>query len=119
MRSAAVMTRYVVLANALLLTTAVAQVQLSNENAYNPVPSPDGKKIAAVRTGWYPQGGSGGLGRSNLLSEVIVLDRTGRTLSTKPLANSFVAAWSNDGIVSFRDWSYALISVDGLIRQQG
>jgi hypothetical protein len=111
--------RYLVLANALLLTTAVAQIQLSNENAYNPVPSPDGKKIAAVRTGWYRQGGSGGLGRSNLLSEVIVLDRTGRTLSTKPLADSFVAAWSSDGIVSFRDWSYALISGNGSIRQQG
>src|ERR1035437_1804317 len=112
MQSAGVMTRYLLLANALLLTTAITQIQLSNENAYNPVPSPDGKKIAAVRTGWYRRGGSGGMGRSNLLSEVIVLDRTGRTLSTKPLADSFVAAWSGDVIVSFRDWSYGLISED-------
>src|SRR6266404_5591451 len=117
MQSAPVMTRYLLLANVLLLTTAIAQIQLSNENAYNPVPSPDGTKIAAVRTGWHRRGGSGGLGRSNLLSEVIVLDRTGRTLSTRSLADSFVADWSGDGIVSFRDWSYALISEDGSIRQ--
>ena len=44
------MTRYRLPVNVLLLTTAVAQIQFSDENAYNPVPSPDGKKIAAVRT---------------------------------------------------------------------
>jgi hypothetical protein len=118
MKSVAVLNHYLLLAH-VLLTTAIAQTQLSNENAYNPVPSPDGKKIAAVRTGWHRRGGSGGLGRSNLLSEVIVLDRAGRTLSATPLADSFVADWNRDGIVSFRDWSYALISEDGSIRQQG
>lgn len=103
----------------LCLAIAAAQNLLSEENAYNPVPSPDGRKIAAVRTGWFRPGGSGGLGRSNLLSEVIILDRTGRALSPRPLADSFVADWNRDGIVSFRGWSYALISENGEIRQQG
>jgi hypothetical protein len=119
MRSAPVITSYVLLACWPFSTNAVGQIQLSDENAYNPVPSPDGKKIAAVRTGWFRPGGSGGMGRSNLLSEVIVLDRTGLTLSTRPLADSFVADWNRDGIVSFRGWSYALISENGAIRQQG
>jgi hypothetical protein len=119
MPKAAVMLRQLLLASLLLLTNAAGQIQISNENVYNPVPSPDGKKIAAVRTGWSRQGGSGGLGRSNLLSEVIVLDRTGRILSTKPLADSFVASWNSEGVVTFRDWSYALISEDGTIREQG
>jgi hypothetical protein len=41
-------------------------------------------------------------------------------LSPKPVAeDKFVADWSKDGIVSFRDWSYALISGNGEVRQQG
>jgi hypothetical protein len=106
-----------VFASLTIFSSAVAQTQLSNENAYNPIPSPDGKKIVAVRTGWFRPGGSGGLGRSNLQSDVIILDRTGRTLAT--LTDSFVAGWKKDGIVSFRDWSYALLSEDGSIRERG
>lgn len=104
---------------ALLLTNATAQTQLSSEDAYNPIPSPDGSRIVAVRTGWNRPGGSGGLGRSNLRSDLIILDRTGRTLSVAPLADSFVADWAPGGIVSFRDWSYALLAEDGSIREQG
>ena len=48
---------------------------LNTDNAYNPIPSPDGKYIAYVRTGWGRPGGSGGFGRSNFLSEVMVIDR--------------------------------------------
>jgi hypothetical protein len=103
----------------MFMAGAPAQTKLSDENAYNPIPSPDGNKIAAVRTGWNHPGGSGGLGRSNLRSDLIVLDRAGHTLSAKPFADSFVADWKQDGIVSFRDWSYALISGDGSIREQG
>ena len=109
----------VVLISLLFFASAGAQTRLSDENAYNPIPSPDGAKIAAVRTGWFRSGGSGGLGISNLQSDVIILGRTGHTLSPKTLVNSFVADWKQDGIVSFRDWSYALVSEDGSIRQQG
>ena len=102
----------------LLSMVAAAQVQLSDENAYNPVPSPDGSKIVAVRTGW----GTGiiaGLGRSNLVSDLVVLDRTGRLLSPRPLGVGFVAHWGGAGIISFRDWSYALLSPEGSVLQQG
>jgi hypothetical protein len=63
-----------VFSSALLLPHAQAQATnetlLSAENAYNPIPSPDGKYIAYVRTGWGKPGGSGGFGRSNLVSEL-------------------------------------------------
>lgn len=97
---------------------ASAQIQLSDENAYNPVPSPDAKTIAAVRTGWG-NGLFAGLGRSHLVSEVITLDRSGRLLTPKPLGVSFIAEWSKAGIVSFRDWSYSLLPADGGTVQKG
>src|SRR5579864_1218980 len=109
----------VVLTTLMFLVSAMAQVQLSDENAYNPIPSPDAKNIAAVRTGWPRPGGSGGLGRSNLVSEIIILDREGHTLSSKPLADGFIADWTKAGIVSFRSWSYSLISADGSVLEQG
>jgi len=92
--------------------------QLSTENAYNPIPSPDGSRIAAIRTG-RRAGGSGGMGRSNLLSEVIVLDTHGRTLSPRPISDKFVSEWSKDGLVLFRDWSYSLASETGAAISQG
>jgi len=116
MRRPAVFLAYIAL---FFRTSLAAQTLLSNENAYNPVPSPDGKKIAAVRTGWHRHGGSGGLGRSNLVSEVIVLDRTGRLLSPKPIGDGFVSDWKQDGIIVFRDWAYSLVKDDGTLRQRG
>jgi len=110
--------RYFWLATLLVSASALAQVQLSDENAYNPIPSPDGLKIVAVRTGWR-EGGSGGLGRSNLRSDLIILDRAGRTTSALFHADSFVADWNRSGIVSFRDWSYALLSEEGRVLNEG
>ncbi len=111
--------RYFLAANALFLANAIAQTQFSEENAYNPVPSPDGNHIAAVRTGWFRRGGSGGLGRSNLVSEVIILDRSGHTVSAQPLGKNFIAGWTSEGIATYRDWAFALVSENGAIRQQG
>jgi hypothetical protein len=111
--------RRVFVITALFSINAAAQIQLSDENAYNPVPSPDAKRIVAVRTGWQRPGGSGGLGRSNLVSDLIILDREGQTLSSKAVADRFVADWSKAGIVSFRDWSYTLASPDGSLLQRG
>ncbi|HKA01318.1 MAG TPA: hypothetical protein VKE70_32615 [Candidatus Solibacter sp.] len=119
MRNIAVGTPHLWLSTLLVSTNVLAQVQLSDENAYNPIPSPDGSRIVAVRTGWHREGGSGGLGRSNLRSDLIVLDRTGRTLSPLLHADSFVADWNHSGIVAFRDWSYALLSESGRVRYEG
>jgi len=107
---------------AVLLTCAVSLGQSTNErllsnteNAYNPIPSPDGTKIAYIRTGWGRSDGSGGLGRSNLISEVKVMDTEGRILTAKPLADTFLAGWSPDGkqLVCYRDYEYFLVSLAG------
>lgn len=45
-----------------------AQLLSKTENAYNPVPSPDGTKIAYVRTGWGRNYPIVSMGRSNLIS---------------------------------------------------
>jgi hypothetical protein len=119
MRSRVIAPHHVSLAALVFSITVNAQTQLSDENAYNPVPSPDGKKIAAVRTGWQRPGGSGGMGRSNLVSDLILLDREGHTLSSKPLADGFITNWVKAGIVVFRDWSYSLISAEGSPLQKG
>jgi hypothetical protein len=57
------------------LARNATEVLLSEtENAYNPIPSPDGKLIAYVRTGWGQAGRTTGFGRSNLRSEIAVMD---------------------------------------------
>jgi len=119
MRSSSRVALRMFLTTVLFSTNTPAQTKLSDENAYNPIPSPDAKNIAAVRTGWPRPGGSGGWGRSNLVSEIIILDREGHTLSSKPLADGFIADWTKAGIVSFRGWSYSLISAGGSVLQQG
>src|SRR5258708_39304177 len=50
------------------------------ENAYNPIPSPDGTKIAYVRTGWGRQV-LVPASLANLLADVMVMDPTGRLLT--------------------------------------
>lgn len=90
---------------------------VSWENALNPVPSPDGTKIAYVRTGWGREGGSGGRGRSNLISEVMVVDSSGRALAEKPLADAFLSGWTAEGknLVCYRDWRCFLVDLDGAV----
>src|SRR5215203_6885839 len=74
------------------------EVQLSEtENAYNPLPNPDATLIAYVRTGWGRRGGSGGFGRSNLVSEIMLVTASGEVVSREPLADAFLYGWSRDG----------------------
>jgi hypothetical protein len=111
---------------ALLILSAMwlmtpAQPQAANEtllspyNAYNPIPSPDGRYVAYVRTGWGRPGGSGGFGRSNLLSEVAVMDAGGNLVAKTPVADGFLAGWTPDSteLVCYRDGGYSLVSLDG------
>jgi hypothetical protein len=88
---------------------------LSTDNAYNPIPSPDTRYIAYVQTGWGRPGGSGGFGRSNLVSGVIVIGENAAPTTAVPLADTFLGGWSPDSnhLVCFRDWKYALVSTDG------
>lgn len=108
-----------VLSALLLIPSAEAQAAretlLSTENAYNPIPSPDGKYIAYVRTGWGRPGGSGGFGRSNLVSEVAVMRASGNPVAKKPLADAFLSGWTPDStaLVCYRDGEYSLVSLVG------
>jgi hypothetical protein len=91
------------------------------ENAYNPIPSPNGKMIAYVRTGWGRPGGSGGFGRSNLVSEVLVVTDDGKMVTETPLTDTFLAGWTPDGtaLVTYRDWRYRLTALSGKKSLQG
>lgn len=94
---------------------------LSTENAYNPIPSLDGKMIAYVRTGWDRPGGSGGFGRSNLVSEVMVIASNGNLFTTAPVSDTFLAGWTPDGkaLICYRDGNYSLIDLNGTKSLQG
>ena len=89
------------------------------ENAYNPIPSPDGKLIAYVRTGWRRTGGTG-FGRSNLRSEIAVMTISGKVISPTPLANAFLFGWTPHGnsLICYRDWHFLLVGPDGGISRQ-
>src|SRR5215468_5883041 len=92
-----------------------------SENAYNPIPNQDGSLIAYVRTGWDRAKGSGGFGRSNLRSEVMVMNADGTLLTQKPLVDAFLSGWTSDGknLICYRDYRYFLVSVAGEIVAQG
>jgi WD40-like Beta Propeller Repeat len=97
------------------------EVLLSTDNAYNPIPSPDGKLIAYVRTGWGRRGGTGGFGRSNLVSEVAVISADGTLLTKSAIADTFISGWTADGarLICYRDWNYFLVSLDGTRTTEG
>ncbi len=91
------------------------------ENAYNPIPNSDGSLIAYVRTGWWREGGSGGFGRSNLVSEVWVMDLDGNIQTKKALSDQFLEGWASDGksVHCFRDGEYSTVSLDGAVVSKG
>jgi hypothetical protein len=89
------------------------QILSDTENAYNPIPSPDGKTIAYVETGWGRNGAAFGLGRSNLKTNIKLMDTDGKVLTEERLASSFLHGWTADGenLIAFRDWGYLILSV--------
>jgi Tol biopolymer transport system component len=87
---------------------------LTTENAYNPMPSPDGKHLAFVRIGWGESVATS-FGRSSLVSDVKVMS-VGRASSPNLLAEGyFLSGWTPDSVrlVCFRDSRYALVSTSG------
>jgi hypothetical protein len=87
---------------------------LTTDNAYNPIPSPDGKYIAYVHTGWG-EGFVTGMGRSDLVSDVKLVNAEGvpalRTLAKR----YFLSGWTPDStqLACYRDSRYALLTTDG------
>jgi hypothetical protein len=103
-----------------LIFTPVAMTQSSGEsllttdNAYNPIPSPDGNYIGYVRTGWG-EGMFASLGRSSLISDVKIMDAKGGATSRTLVKGFFQSGWTPDStrLVCYRDWKYALVSTEG------
>lgn len=101
-----------------------AQLLLS-ENAYNPVPSPDGKLIAYVATGWghcwAPGACVSGFGRSSLVSDVELMDASGKVLTRGFAPNRFIAGWSPDSnaVICYRDWKYSILTTRGAVVESG
>ena len=128
----AVMTKnHIVMASTLIFSTLLlpyrtqsqtsTETLLSADNAYNPIPSPDGKYIAYVRTGWGRHVGISGFGRSNLVSEVVVVDANGNLVKKNPVANAFLSGWTPDStkLVCYRDGEYSLVSRQGAVSGEG
>ena len=85
---------------------------LSVENAYDPIPSPDDKLIAYVRTGWG-RGATSGFGRSHLRSEIAVMTASGDLFSPTPVADAFLSGWTLENqLICYRDWHFLLICLD-------
>ena len=102
-------------------TQSANETLLSDQNAYNPIPSPDGKLIAYVSTGWGRLQNEITLGRAELVSEVNVMTADGKPLTTHSLADAFLAGWTPDGkaLICYRDWSYRLVTLSGASRLDG
>jgi hypothetical protein len=85
-----------------------------SEAAYDPLPSPDGKVIAFVLTGRKQVGGSGGLGRSNLRSQVGFADTSGARHQDANV-DGFLGEWLEDSssVVSYRDGRFQLAGPGG------
>jgi Tol biopolymer transport system component len=98
-----------------------SEVLLSTDNAYNPLPSPNGKFVAYVRLRWDPMKGSGGFGRSNLVSEVAVISADGNLVTKSAIAQTFISGWTPDDtqLVCFKNWIYFLVSLDGTRAAEG
>jgi hypothetical protein len=102
-----------------------AQLLLS-ENAYNPIPSPDGKYIAYVATGWGTPRRPGefiisGMGRASLVSDVEIVDSSGKILAPPIGRRMFLAGWTPDSraVICYRDWRYAVFTPNGVSLDAG
>ena|ERR1035437_1651517 len=98
---------------------------LSPENAYNPVPSPDGRFIAYVGTGWGRRFASeiyvGGMGRSSLISDVELMNRSGKIIVSRLCPAMFLTGWTPDSksVICCRDRRYAIVTPDGTVVENG
>jgi hypothetical protein len=83
-----------------------------------PIPSPDGKLVAYVRTGWRGAFISG-FGRSSLVFVVTIANTDGKIVSQAEIS-SFLGAWLPDSsaVICYRDGQFGLANQDGW-HQQG
>jgi len=86
-----------------------------SQNGTVPMVSPDGKWLAYVETGWGRWGGSGGFGRSNLVSLVHAVKTDGT--DDRLISDMFLVSWLADSrhIASARDGHAAVCNLEGEI----
>ncbi len=84
----------------------------SELNAYNPVPSPDGKSVALVEIGRRP--GEAGFGRSNLMTTVRFANGEGKLLGDGRV-EAFLGEWLPDSsaVACYRDGRFGLVTAAG------
>ena len=94
---------------------AARESAFPSRNGTVPMVSPDGQWVAYVETGWGRPGGSGGMGRSNLLSLVHVVRADGT--DDRIVSDMFLVGWLADSrrVGSARDGHAAISSLDGEI----
>jgi WD40-like Beta Propeller Repeat len=97
-----------------------AETLLSTDNAYNPMPSPDGKYVAYVRRGWGEKAQIG-FGRASLVSDVKIVNADGTSPSKKLAQDYFISGWTPDStqLLCFRDGRYILLNIDGKTSKRG
>jgi WD40-like Beta Propeller Repeat len=100
-------------------TASVNAALFFSENAYSPVPSPDGRFIAYVATGWG--GFTFGTGRSNLVSDVGLANAAGKVLDAKFCPHMFLSGWKHDSsaVVCYRDGRYMVRTMSGAVAESG
>lgn len=103
------------LTNAFGPMAAATEKEFPSRNGTVPMVSPDGKRVAYVETGWGRPGGSGGMGRSNLMSLVHVVDKDGK--NDRIVSDLFLVAWTSDSrhVGSSRDGQAAVTDIEGNI----
>ena len=84
-------------------------------NGTTPVTSPDGQWIAYVETGWGRPGGSGGFGRSNLISISHVVRKDGT--DDRVVSDMFLVSWLSDSqrLGTARDGFAAISNLTGKV----
>lgn len=96
-----------------------------SQNGTMPVTSPDGQRIAYVETGWGRPGGTGGFGRSNLISITHVVDIDGK--NDRVVSDMFFSDWisdrrrvgtARDGFVSISDFSGNVVAEFGDVSKE-
>ena len=82
-------------------------------DAYQPLPSPDGKLVAVVLTG-MKMDGTAGMGRGHLRSNVAFVDQDGKHLRD-PKVEGCLGEWLPDSgtVSSYRDWRFSLVTPEG------
>jgi len=118
-RSSLVGAFFTLFSSALILTLGAStqssgETLLTLDNAYNPIPSPDGRYIAYVRTGWG-EGLWSGFGRGSLVSDVKIMNAGGVPTPRTLAKDYFLSGWTPDSkeVACFRDWRYELVSTEG------